>query len=57
MAPSFTAERAVLAFLRDPTTAGISRRFLMNLKETCQRTDAEWEERQKMRQEEMQAEF
>ena len=26
----------------------------MNLKETCQQTDAEWEERQKMRQEEMQ---
>ena len=32
-------------------------KFLMNLKETCQQTDAEWEERQKMRQEEMQAEF
>merc|ERR1719375_1748791 len=30
-------------------------KFLMNLKETCQQTDAEWEERQKMRQEEMQA--
>jgi len=29
-------------------------KFLMNLKETCQQTDAEWEERQKMRQEEMQ---
>merc|ERR1719359_2612329 len=27
----------------------------MNLKETCQMTDAEWEERQKMRQEEIQA--
>merc|ERR1719271_758919 len=30
-------------------------KFLMNLKETCQQTDAEWEERQKMRQEEIQA--
>jgi len=30
-------------------------KFLMNLKETCQMTDAEWEERQKMRQEEIQA--
>merc|ERR1719460_884230 len=29
-------------------------KFLMNLKETCQNTDAEWEERQKARQEEMQ---
>merc|ERR1719446_1399229 len=29
--------------------------FLMNLKETCQMTDAEWEERQKARQEEVQA--
>jgi DNA repair exonuclease SbcCD ATPase subunit len=29
--------------------------FLMNLKETCQNTDAEWEERQKVRQEEMKA--
>merc|ERR1719316_162334 len=27
--------------------------FLMNLKETCQNTDAEWAERQKARQEEM----
>jgi len=30
-------------------------KFLMNLKETCQMTDAEWEERQKARQEEVQA--
>merc|ERR1719378_1944409 len=30
-------------------------KFLMNLKETCQMTDAEWEERQKARQEEIQA--
>jgi len=30
-------------------------KFLMNLKQTCQMTDAEWEERQKMRQEEIQA--
>jgi DNA repair exonuclease SbcCD ATPase subunit len=29
--------------------------FLMNLKETCQTTDQEWEERQKVRQEEMKA--
>merc|ERR1719262_22641 len=28
-------------------------KFLMNLKETCQNTDAEWEERQKARQEEI----
>ena len=35
----------------------VDQKFLMNLKETCQQTDAEWEERQKMRQEEMQAEF
>merc|ERR1719487_1531921 len=27
--------------------------FLMNLKETCQNTDAEWEERQKARAEEL----
>jgi len=30
-------------------------KFLMNLKETCQQTDTEWEERQKARQEEIQA--
>ena len=30
-------------------------KFLMNLKETCQSTDTEWEERQKARQEEIQA--
>merc|ERR1719271_670414 len=30
-------------------------KFLMNLKETCQNTDAEWEERQKARQEEVKA--
>jgi len=30
-------------------------KFLMNLKETCQNSDAEWEERQKVRQEEMKA--
>merc|ERR1719453_839854 len=30
-------------------------KFLMNLKQTCQMTDQEWEERQKMRQEEQQA--
>merc|ERR1719183_1163168 len=30
-------------------------KFLMNLKETCQMTDQEWEERQKMRAEEQQA--
>merc|ERR1719271_1069278 len=30
-------------------------KFLMNLKETCQMTDAEWEERQKARAEEQQA--
>jgi len=30
-------------------------KFLMNLKQTCQMTDQEWEERQKMRQEEIQA--
>jgi DNA repair exonuclease SbcCD ATPase subunit len=30
-------------------------KFLMNLKETCQNTDAEWEERQKVRMEEMKA--
>merc|ERR1719146_459679 len=30
-------------------------KFLMNLKETCQMTDSEWEERQKARQEEIQA--
>jgi len=29
--------------------------FLMNLKETCQNTDQQWEERQKTRQEEIQA--
>merc|ERR1719149_590371 len=29
-------------------------KFLMNLKETCQMTDSEWEERQKARQEEIQ---
>merc|ERR1740127_252312 len=29
-------------------------KFLMNLKETCQMTDAEWEERQKARAEEIQ---
>jgi hypothetical protein len=29
-------------------------KFLMNLKETCQQTDTEWEERQKARQEEIQ---
>merc|ERR1719243_256132 len=28
-------------------------KFLMNLKETCQNTDAEWEERQKARTEEL----
>merc|ERR1712078_658163 len=30
-------------------------KFLMNLKETCQMTDQEWEERQKSRAEEIQA--
>ena len=30
-------------------------KFLMNLKETCAMTDSEWEERQKARQEEIQA--
>merc|ERR1719379_2207281 len=30
-------------------------KFLMNLKQTCQMTDQEWEERQKARQEEIQA--
>merc|ERR1719281_727606 len=30
-------------------------KFLMNLKETCAQTDSEWEERQKARQEEIQA--
>jgi len=30
-------------------------KFLMNLKQTCQMTDSEWEERQKARQEEIQA--
>merc|ERR1719218_387052 len=30
-------------------------KFLMNLKETCQMTDQEWEERQKARQEDVQA--
>jgi hypothetical protein len=30
-------------------------KFLMNLKETCQMTDQEWEERQKSRQEEIEA--
>merc|ERR1719327_2270374 len=30
-------------------------KFLMNLKETCQMTDQEWEERQKMRAEEIKA--
>merc|ERR1719183_1971336 len=30
-------------------------KFLMSLKQTCQMTDAEWEERQKARQEEIQA--
>merc|ERR1719149_517623 len=30
-------------------------KFLMNLKETCQMTDQEWEERQKARAEEVQA--
>jgi len=30
-------------------------KFLMNLKETCQMTDQEWEQRQKSRQEEIQA--
>merc|ERR1719158_346925 len=30
-------------------------KFLMNLKETCQMTDQEWEERQKARQEEIAA--
>merc|ERR1719247_2488710 len=30
-------------------------KFLMNLKETCQMTDQEWEARQKSRQEEVQA--
>ena len=30
-------------------------KFLMNLKQTCQQTDTEWEERQRARQEEIQA--
>merc|ERR1719379_2860839 len=33
----------------------VDEKFLINLKQTCQQTDAEWDERQKMRQEEIQA--
>lgn len=36
-------------------TLSADEQFLMNLKETCQMTDKEWEERQKTRQLEMQA--
>merc|ERR1712072_674951 len=41
----------------EDTRASLSadQKFLMNLKETCQMTDQEWEERQKTRQEEIQA--
>merc|ERR1719326_1388369 len=35
-------------------TLSADEQFLMNLKETCQNTDAEWEERQKARAEERQ---
>merc|ERR1719486_200212 len=34
-------------------TLAADQKFLMNLKETCANTDAEWEERQKARQEEL----
>merc|ERR1719146_12655 len=36
-------------------TLSADQKFLLNLKETCQTTDQEWEERQKARQEELQA--
>ena len=36
-------------------TLSADQKFLMDLKEKCQQTDAEWEERQKTRQEEIQA--
>jgi chromosome segregation ATPase len=36
-------------------TLSADQKFLLNLKETCQMTDQEWEERQKARQEEIQA--
>jgi chromosome segregation ATPase len=36
-------------------TLSADQKFLLNLKETCQQTDQEWEERQKARQEELQA--
>merc|ERR1719262_1668938 len=36
-------------------TLSADQKFLMNLKETCQNTDAEWEERQKARAVEIQA--
>merc|ERR1719399_769498 len=41
----------------EDTTASLTadQKFLANLKETCQMTDQEWEERQKTRQEEIQA--
>jgi septal ring factor EnvC (AmiA/AmiB activator) len=40
---------------REDTQAGLSsdEKFLLKLKETCKSTDSEWEERQRMRQEEI----
>jgi chromosome segregation ATPase len=42
---------------REDTQAGLSsdEKFLLKLKETCKSTDSEWEERQRMRQEEITA--
>merc|ERR1719236_228164 len=47
------ADKQDLEDTRDALAA--DQKFLMNLKETCQTTDQEWEERQKVRQEEMKA--
>merc|ERR1719146_30568 len=47
------ADKQDLEDTRDSLSA--DQKFLMNLKETCQTTDQEWEERQKVRQEEMKA--
>merc|ERR1719146_176309 len=47
------ADKQDLEDTRDSLSA--DQKFLMNLKETCQTTDQEWEERQKVRMEEMKA--
>merc|ERR1719146_336190 len=47
------ADKQDLEDTRDSLSA--DQKFLMNLKETCQNSDAEWVERQKVRQEEMKA--